>query len=590
MTTVPARASRARRRVWPWVVGGLAVVVAVFAALFAWDGWKLMSAADGLEEHAGAAQQAVTSRDADALASEVEAMQESSREFASHTSGLHWTVAGWLPWVKDQTLPLQQAGTSVQIVAEDALGPLSELDDLDALEVPPVQDGRIDPLVLEPYRETLAVAARVLAREREALAAVSLGGTVGAVREPFSALESDLGTLGELVQGAHVAAELLPPMLGADGARTYVVMVQNNAEPRSSGGIPGAAIELRAEDGVFTMGQYLPAGTMAQPGTLVAPLTDDEVRVFTERMAWYPQDVNFTPEFPRAAELMAAFWERENGERPDGVLSVDPVAMSYMLPGLEPFAIDGIDVTTDNLVDVLLNEVYFAYDSGPEADRFFAAASSVLFAQVLEQDGGTLTAGIERAAAEQRLLLWSADSDEQELLETTGIAGDFIARDDALGVFLSDGSGSKIGYYIETELDVVDHLCASDGSLHRQTITYQLDHTFDGDVDDLPRYVSGGDVYVPAGEFHANVRLIPPSQMGVTQFTRDGEAGTFNGELLHGRDVASARVLLLPGESKVLTFEVTARERGLRNEQVVQTPGIGSSAHTRTIDSQQDAC
>ncbi|WP_159450138.1 DUF4012 domain-containing protein [Demequina sp. NBRC 110056] len=565
------------------------LVLALFAGLFAWDGWRILASADELEAHAAGAQQAVSERDADALASEVTALQASADEFASHTTGVHWTIAGWIPWVKDQTVPLQQAGASVAVVSTDALGPLADLDDLSALEVPPIEQGRIDPYFLEPYREVLASSAQTLHGETAELAEVSLGSTIGAVREPFLTLESQLATLTDLVQGAHVAAEVLPSMLGAEGPRSYIVMVQNNAEPRSSGGIPGAVLELTVDDGRMSLGRYISAASMRDPENPVAALTEDEVRVFTERMVWYPQDVNFTPEYPRAAEIMAAFWERETGESPEAVISIDPVALQQMLSGMEPVDIDGVEITDDNLADVMLNKVYFAFDEPAEQDAFFSRASLTLFGQLFT--GSTsVVAGTESAIEQGRFLVWSATDAEQDLLETTDIAGDFIARSEDLGVFLSDGSGSKIGYYIDTELSVVDHLCESDGSLNRQALTYRLTHTYDEAIDDLPWYVGGGDVYVPSGEFHANVRIVPPVGMGVTHFTRDGQADSLNGEQLHTRDIATARVVLLPGETTTLEFEVAARNRGLVNESIAQTPGPKLNVYSRAVDTERDDC
>src|SRR5690554_79609 len=121
MSTVPSHARQTRRRAWPWVVCAIVVVPLALMALLAWDGWKLLGAADELEEHAGAAQQAVSDRDAALLSTEVVDMQAAADTFASHTTGVHWAVASWIPWVQDQTVPLQQAGASVRAVADHAL-------------------------------------------------------------------------------------------------------------------------------------------------------------------------------------------------------------------------------------------------------------------------------------------------------------------------------------------------------------------------------------------------------------------------------------------------------------------------------------
>ncbi|GMA35190.1 DUF4012 domain-containing protein [Demequina litorisediminis] len=207
-------------------------------------------------------------------------------------------------------------------------------------------------------------------------------------------------------------------MLGGDGPRNYVVMIQNNAEPRTSGGISGTVIGLAVDDGRFEVTQYVEGNSMVDTSDEVTPLTDDERRIFTEKMAWYPQDVNFTPEFPRAAEIMAAFWERETGQVPDGVVSLDPVALGYMLEGMPSTDIGGIEVTADNVAQVLLSDAYWEYPEPEQSDAFFALASRELFGVLMSGDTA-IVGGIEKAIGEGRFLLWSATDTEQDLIVTT---------------------------------------------------------------------------------------------------------------------------------------------------------------------------
>ena len=48
------------------------------------------------------------------------------------------------------------------------------------------------------------------------------------------------------------AAELIPPMLGADGKRRYFLAFQNPAESRGTGGLLGAYGVLEADQGAST--------------------------------------------------------------------------------------------------------------------------------------------------------------------------------------------------------------------------------------------------------------------------------------------------------------------------------------------------
>lgn len=49
-------------------------------------------------------------------------------------------------------------------------------------------------------------------------------------------------------------------MLGADGERSYLLLIQDNAEIRATGGIPGAFAELRTDGGRLELGLRARAG------------------------------------------------------------------------------------------------------------------------------------------------------------------------------------------------------------------------------------------------------------------------------------------------------------------------------------------
>ena len=584
---MPAMHHGSRSRALRWLWWGPPAALALFLAAFAWDAYQLLASKDELTSHARAAKQALTDRDAEELLAEAAALEESARRFATATAGPHWWIAARIPWVADQTVPLQRAGAAVEAVASEALSPLAELDDLSALSAPEFVDGRIDPYLLEPHRETLAQAAEVLTAQTATLASTDVAGAVTAVREPFAELRDQLADLADLVNGAHVAAEVLPSMLGGDGERRYLVMVQNNAEPRTTGGIPGAVLEISVADGEIALERYATANSMIDRDGPVT-LTADELRVFTRRMEVYPQNVNFTPEYPRSAQLMSEFWRAEYGTVPDGVLSIDPVALGYMLEGAPETEVGQFSISGANLADVMLRDSYLEFPEPEDQDAFFARASAVLFSVMVGGQSDPI-GGIERAIDESRFMAWSGDAREQELLASTVVGGTFLDQGSTLGVFINDGSGAKIGYYVDVETTVVSRVCA-DGTLVSQTATVELAHQFDGDVDELPWYVATGAAGYPNGEFHANVRLFPATGTGVVGATRDGETTGVNPERLDGRALSTVRVVLTPGDVTELTFEIVANEAEIREPELAITPGPKPNVYSTTSVELVDNC
>ena len=79
----------------------------------------------------------------------------------------------------------------------------------------------------------------------------------------------------------------------------------------------------------------------------------------------YATDVNLTPDFPTAAALFVKMYAIRKHVQVDGVLAIDPVALSYLLAGSKPVKIgNGLQLTSANITEILLSKAYQLY---PEA-------------------------------------------------------------------------------------------------------------------------------------------------------------------------------------------------------------------------------
>ena len=105
-------------------------------------------------------------------------------------------------------------------------------------------------------------------------------------------------------------ARLLPPMLGSDGPRTYLVVFQNPAELRATGGIFGsyALVTGRQRQDHHCSIRAPRPGPWATSSHRSPNCTPNELSLYGDEMAQFPQDVNFTPDFPTAAELFAEMY------------------------------------------------------------------------------------------------------------------------------------------------------------------------------------------------------------------------------------------------------------------------------------------
>ena len=128
-------------------------------------------------------------------------------------------------------------------------------------------------------------------------------------------------------------------MLGADGPRNYLLMFQNPAELRTLGGIAGALALVHTDHGKITFTVEDIQKVLPNTGEPVTTLDAATLALFSEKPATYYQNVTSVPDFATAAQLLQDFWKRTQSTPIDGVISADPVALSYLLNATGPLSL-----------------------------------------------------------------------------------------------------------------------------------------------------------------------------------------------------------------------------------------------------------
>src|SRR5665811_1268555 len=118
---------------------------------------------------------------------------------------------------------------------------------------------------------------------------------------------------------------------------------------------------------------------------------------------------------------------------------------------------------------------------------------------------------LAQSAREGRLMVWSAHKDQQALLSGTVLSGELVGvqgDSPVIGVYFNDGTASKIGYYLRTDVVAATTKCRPDGS-QAVSVTVTLTSTAPANAADLPPYISSGNV-IPKGQVRTNVLLYAP--------------------------------------------------------------------------------
>jgi hypothetical protein len=484
------------------------------------------------------------------------ALAERTRSAKEHTRDGIWTVAEQIPFVGANLAAVRATAEVVDDFAQNVIIPITGVDltatmpgngafDVAAIAI-------INPLLLDATADAKIANTRLLSIDRDRL----LPQVSTAIDDLLPKIDAVIGLLEPLT----AVTAVLPDALGASGPRNYLMLFQNNAESRGTGGNPAAMALLRVADGALEISEQASSSDFQHDRSSPITMVDEEtLGLYGDKIVRYVQDLTLTPDFPTSAAIATAWWLEKFGDRIDGVLSFDPVALSYLLGVTGPVTLPTGDViSSQNAVALLLNEVYFRYEEPGEQDAFFAMATASIFDKVKSGSSDTLALGraLARAVAEGRLMVFSTDAEEAELVAGKRIGGQFPSLSDVAavaGVYINDTTGSKMDFYMDVAIGA-DRVCSPGVETTAATVT--LKSRVDPlRVDTLPEYITGQ--YYDGGRIATDVVLYAPPGQSLTDWSLDGQmvSPQYVGTHL-GRAVAKLSVILSPGESATIRYSL----------------------------------
>lgn len=571
--------SRKRRLVLRLLVATAAILLSAILCA-AWLVHRAQQIEAGLKvsfESVAEIRDAIDSSDGAQVEVSFKRLQTSSDKAHEAATDPVWRAASAVPLFGANFHAVSEMAVSLNDVVNRAAAPLvGDLDYLKGESLVPIE-GRIDLTPIEEAAPKLSAAATTIRLSHERLATLDQTLLLPQVADPLRKATDALAGLSSAFNGASAAADLMPEMLGSDRQRNYLLLIQNNAEVRATGGIPGALAVISAQDGQLQMTAQSSASSMRSFDPAI--ITDPEQEpIYSARMGTYMQSINLTPDFPTVARTGAAMWEARDGNVSiDGVIALDPIALSYILEATGPieltfqddsigheFSSEGLprSLTSENVVSTLLSQVYSAIDEPELQDAYFAEVASKVFERLASGsgDGSNLVQSLVKSSEERRLLVWSAHTEEQGRIASTGISGDVtgtVAGGAAFGAYFNDGTGAKMDYYVRRTVQL-NRSCDADGYI-RYTLTASLTNTAPADAPtSLPSYVTGGgNSGVPAGSVQTNVVSYGPDRSQLHTARLDGGAVPL-GSYRHGeRPVGVLTVSLAPGQTATVEFDFT---------------------------------
>ncbi|WP_395398629.1 DUF4012 domain-containing protein [Arthrobacter sp. UC242_113] len=505
------------------------------------------------------------------------AAQSAAEELMQHTAKARgaasdplWIMAGAIPGIGVNFEATAEIATSADDIARLGAAPLvGVFSTIDWKSLKTNGEG-LDLKPLAAAHPKLASAAQAVRQSSDRLNAIDANKLMPQIASPLAGAREELDSLRDGLDSASDVAKILPTMMGDETPRSYLLLIQNNAELRATGGIPGALAVLRVHQGKLSLGAQSSASAMGifNPRVDVDP---EQQAIFSTRLGKFMQDVNLTPDFPTAAKTAKSMWEMRSGQKVDGVLSVDPVALGYMLEATGPIQLtdqpvqdlsDGalpLELTAKNIVPTLLSDVYAKINEPELQDAYFAGVAEKVFAKLSTGSGDTakLIDGLTRSAEEHRLQVWSADADDQAVISKYPLGGSVTGgaiSPAQFGVYFNDGTGAKMDYHVKRTVQLFTQ-CPADGYTEVKVRVTSTNTAPKDAATSLPTYVTGGGIFgVPAGIVQTNVTAYGPVQSNIESALVGQQKTGFASNRHASRPVGSLTVRLAPGESKTVEF------------------------------------
>lgn len=319
---------------------------------------------------------------------------------------------------------LALAGRYVSIRERPSAGPGGGSDEQDALSglVELMATGRseVDEIIAAMDRAALSLAS----------APRDLPGMIGRARDR---MQARLDGFGPALRLYGELDDTIPVILGWEGPRRYLVLAQNPAELRATGGFIGSFGTITFDRGRITEREFQGVETLPlpvdRPYIRPPPAVSKHLLAASEDPTWNLLNANWSPDFPTSAQDVIRLYFNDGGTgQVDGVLGITTFTIDELLKLTGPLSVPGYDVTIAAGEATLktLQETRAPATPGTHRKAFLSAFADRLVDTLLALPPSRWTdlLGLGEVFQSQHLLLaWFSDDQAQAAMVLTGIDG-----------------------------------------------------------------------------------------------------------------------------------------------------------------------
>ncbi len=340
------------------------------------------------------------------------------------------------------------------------------------------------------------------------------------VRSQIIQAQSLISQASILLNDAKPLLDVAPYLLGADAPRTYLMLFQNDAEMRPTGGFLTAYAIIRVDKGRITPvlntdiydldARY--TGRDPAPQVLIDYIADPyaKEKLAGQTPVWRLRDRNLSPDFKQSMEDFAAGYAQTRSPEYDGIIGVDTKFLVALLEVIGPIGVGGYGNFSTEIVPecdcpqiIYELEAAISYETPYIRENRKAILGSVMysilsnaFAQPKEKVPD-LADAVFKAIQQKNVMMYFPDEELQSAVESFNMAGRVReSQGDYLMVVDANLGGRKANLFIDQELEL-DVQTNDSGTQNTLTIKYRNPRPKDKWLnDDAPTWVR---VYAPAG-------------------------------------------------------------------------------------------
>lgn len=489
-----------------FILGGILAIILIIAGWLGYVGYVTYPKVMAVSTHAQAAVAALGNRDLTTAETEL-----TSTKSALSDAKKSWNMVGPLRYVPllgsylkdgDHLFAAGEKGGELGDMVISAIKPYADIMGFTVngnLSTAPQLATAEDRIIfvaetvekLAPQMDNISAKLKEISAEFQAIDEkrypVSIGGKQ--VREKITTLKATVAGAADSLSQFQPIVKLLPDLLGNPDPKKYLIVFQNDAELRPTGGFLTAYATMQINKGKIEPGVSEDIYTLDAGFKQKVPAPDPIKKYLPLVYNWNLRDMNLSPDFKTSMDTFTSYMRQAQGAPEfDALIAIDTQVPVEILKVLGPIGVPGYGgkFSADNDPRCNCPQVIYeleniitrpTYEIRPGRKSILGPLMNSMLANMMGSPKAKWAEFFNiftTAIKEKHLLMYFKDPNMQNAAEVLGSAGrinDYAG--DYLHINDTNFAGAKSNMFVTQEVDQVVNIGA-DGSVdHKLTLTYK---------------------------------------------------------------------------------------------------------------------